>query len=77
MLAVAVGGAIVARFRAPGMVRAMLVTAGATLLVGVIAVLLGEHRAPYTSIPEILGLTGMFAALWAGSAFLFRKASSP
>lgn len=75
VLAVGISGAIVARFRPAGMARAMLVTAAATILVGLIAIMLGKHEAEYSSVLEILGLTGMFAALFAGSAWLFRSAA--
>lgn len=71
VLAIAVSGAIVARFRPAGMARAMIVTAAATVVVGVIALVLGKHEAEYSSVLEILGLTGMFATLFAGSAWLF------
>lgn len=75
VLAMGISGAIVARFRPDGMVRAMAVTAVATLLVGVIALLLGKHQAAHSSVFEIVGLTGMFAALFAGSGWLFRQAA--
>ncbi len=76
VLVIGLGSAITARFRAEAMVRAMLVTAAATLLVGVIALLLGKHEAAESSVPEILGLTGMYASLFAGSAWLFRSAAA-
>ena len=76
VLAVGIGGAIVARLQPDGMARAMLVTSAATILVGVIALMLGKHRAEYSSVIEILGLTGMFATLFAGSAWLFRSAAA-
>ena len=41
-----------------------------------IALLLGKHQAEYSSVFEILGLTGMFATLFAGSAWLFRSAAA-
>ncbi len=75
VLAMGLSGAIVARFQAEGMARAMIVTAAATILVGVIALLLGKHQAAYTSVFEIMGLSGMFATLFAGSAVLFRRAA--
>lgn len=75
VLAMGVSGAIVARFRADGMARAMVVTAAATVLVGVVAVMLGKHQAAYTSVFEIMGLSGMFATMFAGSAVLFRRAA--
>lgn len=73
-LAFAAGGALVARFRAEGMTRAMLVTAGATVSAGLIALALGKHEAEYSSVLEILGLTAMFASMFAASAWLFRLA---
>lgn len=76
VLAVGIGGAIVARLRPDAMARAMLVTAGATVLVGLIALALGKHEAAYSSMLEILGLTGMFAAMFGASAVLFRRASA-
>lgn len=75
VLAMGLSGAIVARFQPDGMARAMFVTAAATVLVGLIALVLGKHQAEHTSILEILGLTGMFATLFAGSAWLFRSAA--
>lgn len=76
VLAIEISGAVVARFQPDGMARAMFMTAAATILVGGIALMLGKHQAEYSSVLEILGLTGMFATLFAGSAMLFRKASS-
>jgi len=75
VLAMGISGAIVARFRPDGMARAMLVTAAATALVGVVALMLGKHEAEYNSVFEVLGLNGMFATLFAGSAWLFRSAA--
>jgi hypothetical protein len=75
VLAMGISGAIVARFQPDGMARAMFVTAVATVLVGVIALMLGKHEAAYSSVLEILGLNGMFATLFAGSAWLFRSAA--
>lgn len=76
VLAIAIGGAIVGRLKPDRMAAAMWMTAVATMLVGVIALMLGKHRAEYSSVLEILALTGMFALLFAGSAMLFRKAAS-
>ena len=58
VLAIGISGAIVARFQPDGMPRAMFVTAAAIVLVGVIALLLGKQDAEYSSVFEILGLTG-------------------
>lgn len=76
VIAIGIGGAIVARFEPDGMARAMFVTAAATVLVGVIALILGKHEAEYSSVFEILGLTGMYATLFAGSAWLFHSAGA-
>jgi hypothetical protein len=72
VLAVGVIGAIIARFRARGMARAMLGTALAQLLVGVIALSAGLA---FTLIRDALILNVFFAALWIGSAMLFRHAA--
>jgi hypothetical protein len=76
VLAIGLSGAIVARFQPDGMARAMVVTAAATVLVGVIALMLGKHEAEYSSVLEILGLTGMFATFFAASAWLFHSAGA-
>lgn len=73
VIAVGISGAVVARFRADGMARAMWMTAAATIAVGVIALLAGKHRAEYSSVAEIGGLTAMFAGLFALSGWLFRR----
>jgi hypothetical protein len=72
VLAMGVSGAIVARFQPDGMARAMFVTAAAIVVVGVVALLLGKQDAEYSSVVEILGLSAMYATLFAGSALLFR-----
>lgn len=74
VLAIGLGGSIVARGQPYGMARAMFTTAAATLVVGVIALMLGKHEAQYSSVWEILGLTGMYATLFALSGWLFRSA---
>ena len=76
VLAISVSGVIVARFQPDGMARAMFVTAAATGLVAVIALILGKHEAEYSSVFEILGLNGMFATLFVSSAWLFRTAAA-
>ncbi|MFU0504875.1 hypothetical protein [Pseudaminobacter sp. NGMCC 1.201702] len=75
VLAVGIIGAAIARFRPHGMARALIATALAQALVGVIALIAGfGSDAP--SFPEaIVFLTGFFAALWLISAWLFRKAA--
>jgi len=67
-------GAAVARFRARGTAVALAVAAVATLLVGLVAVAAGLHRSDGASVVEILGLSGMYAGLFAVSAWLFHRA---
>jgi hypothetical protein len=75
VLAVGVVGAGIARFRPNGMARALLATALAQALVAVIALIAGKHQLPLSSVSEILGLNGLFVALFIGSAWLFRHAA--
>jgi hypothetical protein len=67
VLAVGIIGAITARFQPHGMARALFATALAQMLVGVIALIAG--------LGFTLILNGLFAALWIGSALLFRRAA--
>ena len=76
VLAVGIIGAIIARFRPHGMARALFATALAQALVAVIALII-TLRSPW-SPPGVLGtliLNGFFAALFVGSAWLFREAA--
>ena len=75
VLAVGIIGAFVARFRPHGMARALVATALAQALVGVIALVAGLGSTGPTWPANILGLTGFFAALWLLSASQFRKAA--
>jgi len=75
VLAVGIIGAIIARFQPHGMARAMFATALAQASVAVIALIAGKHQAPISSVAEILGLNGIFVALFIGSAWLFRRAA--
>ena len=75
VLAIGIIGAIIARLQPHGMARALFATALAQALVAVIALILGMHQAPYSSVGEILGLNGFFVALFLGSAWLFRNAA--
>ena len=73
VLAVGIIGAIIARFRPHGMVRALIATALAQALVAVIALIAGLGY-PASPPLEILGANGFFFALFVGSALLFRYA---
>ena len=74
VLAVGIIGAIIARFRPHGMARALFATAIAQTLVAVIALIIGLGS-PWSPPGEILALNGFFVSLFAGSAWLFRKAA--
>jgi hypothetical protein len=67
-------GAVIARFRPDGLARALFATALAQAVVAAIALIAGM-QSPVSPAIEILGLNGFFAALWLGSAWLFRKAA--
>ena len=75
VLAIGVIGAVLARFRAEGMALAMFATASAQAVVTVIALAAGKHESPVTSIPELVGLNGMFIVMFAVSGVLFRSAA--
>lgn len=72
VLAVGITGAIIARFRPHGMARALIATALAQALVTAIALIAGLGL-PWSGPVEILVLNGFFVALFAGSAWLFRR----
>ena len=74
VLAVGIIGAIIARFRPHGMARALFATALAQALVAAIALIAGLGL-PWSGPAEILVLNGFFIALFAGSAWLFRRAA--
>ena len=74
VLAVGFIGAIIARFQPIGMSRALFATALAQALVALVALILGKHQSSVSSVPEILILNGFFAALFVGSALLFKFA---
>ncbi|HET9639161.1 MAG TPA: hypothetical protein VFP12_08130 [Allosphingosinicella sp.] len=69
VLTLALGGAVIVRFRAEGMARAMAVTAGAQVAAGALGVAM---------VPDVLGFlvgTALFVPLWLLSAWLFARAA--
>jgi hypothetical protein len=66
-------GAIVARFEAGGMARALAATAVVQALVGIVAVAAGRDEPP--GLLGLIVVNGGFAALWLLSAALFRYAA--
>ena len=75
VLAVGIIGAIIARFRASGMVRTMYATAIAQVGAAVVALIAGWGSSGPIWPKDILALTAFFVALWLLSADLFRKVS--
>ena len=71
VLAIGFIGAIVARFQPRGLARALFATALAQALVGAIALELPNTAGPV----QIVLLHGLFVALFAGAALLFRYAA--
>jgi hypothetical protein len=75
VLAVLAIGTVVARLRPRGMALALAATAAATALVAGIALVAGYQHTEGASVLEILGLNGMYAALFGLSAWLFHRAA--
>jgi hypothetical protein len=75
VLAVAVLGALMVRFRPQGMALTLAATALAQGLAGAIALIAGWGSTGANWPRVIVVLTGFFAALWLLSAWLFRKAA--
>jgi hypothetical protein len=76
VIAIAGAGAVVARFEAAGMARAMAMAAVAEGVVGLITLFyrLGANEPPF--FPGVPMLIGFFALAWLLSAWLFAKAAS-
>jgi len=71
VLAIGFIGAIIARFQAYGMARAILATALAQVLVAAIALMGGMSSSGPFWPKDMFLFTGFFTALWVGSACLF------
>jgi hypothetical protein len=80
VLAVALIGAFVARFRPLGMSRAMFGAAFTYALITAIALFVWKPATavaePWVGMANVLGANGAFAALWAVAGWLFRRAAS-
>lgn len=75
VLAVAVVGGLIARFRPGGMARAMYVTALAQAAVAAIAIVAGLGPDSPKWPADVLILTAFFALLWLIAGRLFKKAA--
>lgn len=69
-IAIVVLGALAVRFRARGMAYAVGAAAGATLLVGLIAIAAGLHDG-FDGARDIVMISALYAALFAVSGLLF------
>ena len=74
VLAIGIIGAIIGRLQPHGMARASVAMAIAQALVTAIALIAGLGL-PWSPPAEILALNGFFIAMFAGSAWLFRRAA--
>jgi hypothetical protein len=74
VLAVGIIGAIIARFRPPGMARALFAMAFVQALIAAIALVAGLGS-PENGPREIIGVNAFFVVLFVGSALLFQKAA--
>jgi len=75
VLGVLVIGTVVARLQPGGMALALVATAFAQALVTVTALLAGLHHVEAGSVVDILGISAMYVALFALSAWLFNRAA--
>ena len=75
IIAVGVIGAIVARFQAAGMATTLVAMGLAQLTIAAIALIGGLGSSGPAWPNNVLGLTGVFTALWFASALLFRRAA--
>lgn len=75
IILMAIAGTIVAKAKAEGMVRAMAVAASAQALVGLVVFARGIAANEPPGAFGLLFLIEALAAMWLGSALLFRKAA--
>jgi hypothetical protein len=78
VLAIGIAGALIARFQPQGMARALFMVAIAQMLVPLIVLMIPSLRGGLMEPPGVVGVFGLnavFAMLWVGSAWLFRKAA--
>ncbi|MEE4302758.1 MAG: hypothetical protein V2J19_01285 [Wenzhouxiangella sp.] len=71
VLLVGLLAAVLGNFQPAAMVRAMLATASAQVLLTVVAIVVGLGQ-PETSQLELVAVNGFFMPFWLGSALLFR-----
>ncbi|HEV7277754.1 MAG TPA: hypothetical protein VGN80_15850 [Devosiaceae bacterium] len=74
VLLTGIGGAALARLRPRGVAAALAAAAGVQVVVGAVALLGGLGREGANWPWAVLGLTAVFAGIWLGAAWLFRRA---
>lgn len=72
VIAVGIIGAFITRFQSQGMSHTLFAMAFAQALIAAIALIIGMHQAPHSSVIEILGVNGLFVGLFLISALWFR-----
>ena len=77
VLAVGIVGAALARFKAGGMVRALIGMAAAQVLVAIVALIAGWGSTAPIWPRDILFMTLFFSTFWLLSAWSFRRAALP
>lgn len=75
VIATALGGAALVRFRPAGMVRVMLATTAMQTLVAVVALLGGLGMDGHSWPRDVIGGTAVFDLVWLGAAMLFWRAT--
>ncbi|MED5548696.1 MAG: hypothetical protein VX529_04990 [Pseudomonadota bacterium] len=75
VLAIGLGGAVMARLRAAGMALTLALMAGAQVLIGLIAWLGGMGSGSPSWPQSLIGVTVIFAGAFLGAAALFRAAA--
>lgn len=75
VIMVAIAGAVFVRARAAGMAKAMVVTAAAQLLTGIVGYAAGWASPGAQGVFEVVMGSGLFTSLWLFSAFLYAKAA--
>ena len=75
VLAVALAGSLLARFRAAGMAWAMLGAGAGQLTIGLVAPTAGWIAAGRAGLYELVMGTSLFTGLWLAAAFLFARSA--
>ncbi len=75
VIAIALAGALLAGSRAAGMAQAMMVTAAAQVLAGIVGYAAGWSSPGEQGVYEVVMGTSLFTALWLVAAFLFTRAA--